>query len=142
MIRYALACAAGHGFDGWFRSSEDFDSQADRHLLSCPVCGSARVDKAMMAPAVNTAEGTPPSGAVLLADKDIEIRDMIRKVRAEVTKNAEDVGPRFAEVARQMHDGEVERASVYGVASQEEVRALAEDGVEFHPLPALPDEGH
>jgi hypothetical protein len=142
MIRYALACAAGHGFDGWFRSSEDYDRQADNHLLSCPICGSATIDKALMAPAVSTAEGARPSEAVLLADKDIEIRDMIRKVRAEVTKNAEDVGTRFAEVARQMHEGEVERASVYGVASQDEVRALAEDGVEFHPLPALPDEGH
>jgi hypothetical protein len=142
MIRYALACTAGHGFDGWFRSSEDYDRQAERHLLSCPVCGSPQIEKALMAPAVSTAEAARSTEAVLLGEKEVELRDMIRKVRAEVTKNAENVGPRFAEVARQMHEGEVERASVYGIASQDEVRALAEDGVDFHPLPVLPDEGN
>lgn len=142
MIRYALLCAAGHDFDGWFRSSADYDAQAQRNLLSCPHCGSPKVEKALMAPAVSTAEVARPTEAVLLGEKDVELREMIRKVRTEVTKNAENVGPRFAEVARQMHEGEVERASVYGVASSEEVHALADDGVEFHPLPTLPDEGN
>jgi hypothetical protein len=146
MIRYSLSCSAGHGFDAWFRSSTDYDDQAARHLLSCPVCGVQHVDKALMAPSVATrdesAAESAPAEAVLLSEKDTQLRDMIRKVRAEVTRHAENVGPRFAEVARQMHDGEIERSSVYGVASSEEVRSLAEDGVEFHPLPALPDEGH
>jgi hypothetical protein len=145
MIRYALSCSAGHGFDAWFRSSTDYDSQAKRHLLSCPVCGVEHVDKALMAPAVATHDEpstATPTDAVLLSEKDTQLREMIRKVRNEVTKHAENVGPRFAEVARQMHDGEIERSSVYGVASTDEVRALHEDGVEFHPLPALPDEGN
>lgn len=146
MIRYSLACGAGHGFDAWFRSSGDYDNQAERRLLSCPICGSQKIDKTLMAPSVSTRENSArcetATEAVLLSEKDTKLRDMIRKVRTEVTKNAENVGPRFAEVARQMHDGEIARSSVYGVASSEEVRSLAEDGVEFHPLPALPDEGH
>lgn len=141
MIRYALTCKAGHGFDGWFRSSEDYETQSERGLLSCPACGSEEVHKALMAPAVSTREDAPME-AVLLSEKETQLRDMIRKVRAEVTKNAENVGPRFAEVARQMHEGEIERSSVYGVASADEVRSLSEDGVEFHPLPTLPEEGN
>jgi hypothetical protein len=146
MIRYALTCNAGHGFDGWFRSSQDYDTQSERGLLSCPVCGSGKVEKALMAPAVSTQEGNPaertPTEAVLLSEKEARLREMIRKVREEVTKHAENVGPRFAEVARQMHEGEVERSSIYGVASNDEVRSLTEDGVEFHPLPVLPEEGN
>lgn len=146
MIRYALTCGVGHGFDAWFRSGEDYDTQSGRGLLACPVCGTQKVGKALMAPAVCTSEISAshdaPVEAVILGEKETQLRDMIRKVRAEVTKSAENVGPRFAEVARQMHEGEIERSSVYGVASVDEVRSLAEDGVEFHPLPALPDEGN
>ncbi|BCJ89727.1 hypothetical protein IZ6_04620 [Terrihabitans soli] len=146
MIRYALSCATGHGFDVWFRSGDDYDAQAKRGLLSCPVCGSQKVEKALMSPAVATHEADGAQGAsteaVILSEKETELREMIRKVRDEVTKHAENVGPRFAEVARQMHDGEIERSSVYGVASADEVRSLSEDGVEFHPLPTLPEEGN
>lgn len=146
MIRYALTCIAGHGFDGWFRSSRDYDAQSERGLLSCPVCGSGKVEKALMAPAVSSKETSQaeraPTEAVLLSEKEARLRDMIRRVREEVTKHAENVGPRFAEVARQMHEGEVERSPVYGVASAEEVRSLTEDGIEFHPLPVLPEEGN
>ncbi len=157
MIHYNLQCERSHGFDGWFRSSGDFDLQAGSGLLSCPVCGSAKVEKALMAPAVRTAEKAaeslpiapderaklPNSGDVaLLGDKEQRLRAMIRELRDEVTKNAENVGPRFAKVARQMHEGEIEKASVYGKASPEEIKSLADDGIEFHPLPSLPDEGN
>lgn len=142
MIRYSLVCTNDHGFDGWFRSSADYDAQAEKGLLSCPVCGAREIGKALMAPAVAVSEDARPAPAVLLGEKETRLREMIRTVRAEVTKNAENVGPRFAEMARQMHEGEVERSSIYGVASRDEVQALTEDGVEFHPLPALPDEGN
>jgi hypothetical protein len=141
MIRYALSCDGGHAFDGWFRSSDDYDVQADAGLLSCPVCGSKHVEKELMAPAL-AASPREANEHVLLGDRETHLREMIRKVREEVTKSAENVGPRFAEVARQMHEGEVEKASVYGVASPGEVRALKEDGVDFQPLPVLPDEGN
>ncbi len=143
MIRYSLICSAEHAFDGWFRSSADYDAQADHGLLSCPVCGSPEVDKALMAPAVPSREQQAPSEQMMLiGDRETEIRGMIRKLREEVTRNAEDVGPRFAEVARQMHEGEVEKNSVYGVATPDEVRSLRDDGIEFHPLPRLPDDGN
>ena len=141
MIRYSLSCANGHAFDGWFRSSGDYDVQAERGLLDCPVCGAHQIEKALMAPSVATSEEQVAEPA-LIGGREERLRAMFRMVREEVTKNAENVGPRFAEVARQMHDGEIEKASVYGVASSEEVRALSEDGVEFHPLPPLPDEGN
>ena len=141
MIRYSLSCPNGHAFDGWFRSSGDYDVQAERGLLDCPVCGAHKIEKALMAPSVATSEEQVAEPA-LIGGREERLRAMFRMVREEVTKNAENVGPRFAEVARQMHDGEIEKASVYGVASSEEVRALSEDGVEFHPLPPLPDEGN
>lgn len=141
MIRYSLSCTLGHAFDGWFRSSDDYEVQAQKGLLSCPMCGSHDVDKALMAPAVATTEN---KGAeqVLLGEGEERLRSMMRKLREEIISKAENVGPRFAEVARQMHDGEIEKASVYGIASPDEVRALKEDGVDFHPLPVLPDEGN
>ena len=143
MIRYSLICSAEHAFDGWFRSSADYEAQADHGLLSCPVCGSPEVDKALMAPAVPARKQQAPSEQMMLiGDRETEIRGMIRKLREEVTRNAEDVGPRFAEVARQMHEGEVEKNSVYGVATPDEVRSLRDDGIEFHPLPRLPDDGN
>lgn len=143
MIHYTLTCAKAHTFDGWFRSSEDYERQEKRGLLSCPVCGSAKVGKALMAPNVATSgEDAPPAAQVLLGAREARLRQLLKDVREQITKNAENVGTRFAEVARQMHEGEIEKASVYGVASPEEVRALREDGVEFYPLPTLPDEGN
>jgi hypothetical protein len=152
VIRYALRCAEHHSFEAWFRGSADYDEQKARGLLSCPVCGLHDVDKALMAPAVRTAEAreaatvsaTAPDGAdvALLGEREQKLRGMLRHIRQEVTKNATDVGPRFAEVARQMHEGEIEKGSVYGRATSEDVQALADDGIEFHPLPALADEAN
>ncbi|GBD50753.1 DUF1178 family protein [Methylopila sp. Yamaguchi] len=151
MIRYQLTCAAAHGFDGWFRSSADFDGQAERGLLSCPACGSAEVRKALMAPALATASDVPgpalaaPSPAepvTLVSEKDRALRAMLRELREHVTRTAEDVGDRFPEVARQIHAEEIEPRSVYGRATFEEAKALAEEGVPVHPLPRFPDDGN
>src|SRR5690606_12593330 len=98
--------------------------------------------KTLMSPSVATRTAETPSEQVLIGDSETEIRTMIRRLRDEVTRNAQNVGPRFAEVARQMHDGEVEKSSVYGVASADEVRSLRDEGIEFHPLPRLPDDGN
>jgi hypothetical protein len=156
MIRYDLTCESGHRFDGWFRSSVDFDEQAAKALLACPSCGSAKVVKALMAPAVSL--GAAPSGEAaepvshspeaasapqemtLLGDKEQRLRAMLREVRDQVMRNAEDVGDRFPEVARRMHSEEIEKRSIYGKASAEEARALVEEGVEIQPLPRLPDD--
>jgi hypothetical protein len=76
----------------------------------------------------------------LLGDKEQRLRAMLREVRDQVMRNAEDVGDRFPEVARRMHAEEIEKRSIYGRASAEEARALVEEGVEIQPLPRLPDD--
>jgi hypothetical protein len=143
VIHYSLRCEAGHDFDGWFRSSADYEDQRAGDLLTCPLCGSRDISKALMAPAVQLAEDKPASAThdvALLGERERKIREMMRHIREEVTRNARDVGPQFADMARQMHEGEIERDSIYGRASADEVRSLAEDGVEFYPLPPIVDE--
>lgn len=154
MIRYDLVCSAGHRFDGWFRSSDDFDQQGERGLLGCPNCGSAEVSKTLMAPAVRlrsakSPDAEPASAApeqsqpvALLDDRQVKLREMMRELRAQVTAQSEDVGERFPDVARQMHAEEIEKRSIHGRASADEARALIEEGVEIHALPTFPDEAN
>lgn len=164
MIHYALVCEAEHEFDGWFRSSEDFDGQVSRRLVTCPVCGSADVRRALMAPAVATRreataapvlpapepEATP--GAVPAPipgpvpdprapdPRAMALLEMMRAVRREVEASADYVGNRFPEEARRIHYGEAEARGIYGEASAADVEALREEGVDILPLPRLPDE--
>ena len=148
MIRYSLNCDQGHEFESWFPSSSAYDKQAKRGLLSCPQCGSAKIDKAIMAPRLsgtNREETTPEAPApknpvAMLSPQEREIRAKLKELRDHLTKNAENVGQKFPEQARKMHYGEIEHRSIYGEASPEEAKGLAEEGVEFHPLPILPDD--
>jgi hypothetical protein len=154
MIRYDLRCLAGHAFDGWFRSSADFDLQAARGMLGCPVCGSSEVGKALMAPAVrlkdaapaggsaasSDAHGEPPRPVALIDEGQAKLRGMLRDLREHMTRNSEDVGERFPEIARKMHAEEIEHRTVHGKASADEARALVEEGVSIQPLPVFPDE--
>jgi len=139
LIQYSLICDAKHSFDAWFKSSDAYDEQAGRGILICPVCNSSRVEKAVMAPAVARTD----QGRVPLSANHPERAKMIaalRAMREKVTAEADYVGPRFAEEARKMHWGEADPHAIYGEATQEEAAALVEDGIEFLPLPALPDE--
>lgn len=166
MIRYALACAAGHEFESWFPSGRAYDEQAGRGLVTCPVCDSAEIAKRIMAPSVartgkapspeppaspaepaggpavqeSPAAPEPPQPVALLSEAERHMRAVLRAVREHVTRTAEHVGPRFAEEARRIHSGEVEHRSIYGEASPADARALLEEGVEIHPLPILPEE--
>ncbi len=153
MIRYALACDAGHAFESWFRDSDSYDTQRMAGFVTCPVCGSASVEKQVMAPAVaRTDRDRPPlpvpSGEVaeparpvaLLTEREAAFRELLRAIRRHVVETAEHVGPRFAEEARKMHEGVAEFRAIYGEATPEEARALAEEGIEAFPLPVLPDE--
>ncbi|HEX2256624.1 MAG TPA: DUF1178 family protein [Afifellaceae bacterium] len=142
MIRFSLACSAGHKFEGWFASSGAFETQKERRVLLCPVCGDADVDKALMTPSVATARR---KDAVRVAahtgpSEEPEMVSMLRKLRKHLTDNADYVGNRFAEEARRIHYDEVEKRGIYGEASSDEVRSLAEEGIEFHPLPVLPED--
>ena len=147
MIRYALNCDQGHEFESWFPSSSAYDKQAKRGLLSCPHCGSAKIDKAIMAPRLSgTNREAPPEApasknpVAMLSPQEREIRTKLKELRDHLTKNAENVGQKFPEQARKMHYGEIEHRSIYGEASPQEAKELREDGIEFHPLPTLPDE--
>ena len=158
MIRYALICQQGHEFESWFQDSATYDKQAKRGLVSCPHCGSAKVEKAIMAPrlsatakkrgktikppeaAPEAAPAPAPAPVAMISPQEQEIRAKLKELRDHLTKNADNVGAKFPEEARKMHYGEIEHRSIYGVASPEEAKELSEEGVEFHPLPSLPDE--
>ena len=151
MIRYTLACEAGHGFESWFPSSESYDEQAARGLVTCPLCGSTKVAKAMMAPAIGRAASASaepslpaivpqPEAVSLAAEPDQRLRAMLRAFREHVTANADDVGTRFPEEARRIHYGEAGDRAIYGEASPAEARALIEEGIAVAPLPVLPDD--
>lgn len=136
MIKYALTCDAGHDFEGWFGASADYDDQAARGLLQCPVCGSAAVRKQIMAPAVagTKARGEPEASP--------RLREMMMQamgaVRAHVEENFDYVGDAFAREARAIHEGTSEARGIYGEATPAEVRALKEDGVQVAPMPPAP----
>lgn len=144
MIRYDLRClSAGHAFDGWFRSSDDFDAQAARGLLACPICGADDIRKALMTPLVANRAGDAHdlSGPIApLETAQPKLREMMRTIHREITRNSEDVGDRFPEVARKMHAEEIEQRTVHGRATVDDVKALADEGVPVQALPTFPDE--
>ncbi|QND50714.1 DUF1178 family protein [Phyllobacterium sp. 628] len=135
MIHFSLHCERDHEFEGWFRSNDDFDSQTQRKLVACPVCGSHKVEKALMAPSVTTGRQKEKI-AVAMSKMVNELKEVAKKVR----ENADYVGADFAEEARKIHFGETEQRGIYGEASSDEVKSLLEDGVEIMPLPSFPDE--
>lgn len=141
MIRYALQCAGGHGFEAWFASSAAYDEQVARGLVTCPVCDTAQVGKAVMSPAV---AGTRRTAAPDLPPQKLRelFRRAAREVRSHVLSEFENVGPRFAQEARAIHEGQAEDRGIYGQATLAETAALKEDGVVVAPLPPEPkDEG-
>ena len=157
MIHYALTCDKGHNFESWFQDSAAFDKQVKRSLVTCPHCGSAKVEKAIMAPrlaaskkrkvpaeapaqpvATETAQDKAP--VAMISPQEQEFRAKLKELREVLTQNADNVGKKFPEEARKMHYGEIEHRSIYGEASPQEAKDLVDEGIEFHPLPVLPDE--
>ena len=130
MIVYNLRCKNGHEFEGWFRDSSAFDTQAAEGKLCCPACNSRRVEKAIMAPAVSTSERPALSGA-----ESRKMRQFMTGLRKYVQENAEYVGPKFAEEARKIHYGESADRHIYGETTMEEAQDLTEEGVDVAPLP-------
>lgn len=138
MIKYQLVCDNEHEFAGWFRSSEDFDKQVKRKLVDCPDCGSKKVEKALMAPNVSTSR---KKAVELPPEKRAELVNAMREIRKKVEENAEYVGPRFAEEARRIHYKETDEGKgIYGEATLAEAKELAEEGIDFMPLPVLPED--
>ncbi|MEH3106727.1 MAG: DUF1178 family protein [Sphingomonas fennica] len=130
MIVFDLACGSGHVFEAWFGSSDDYEGQKARGLVSCPVCGSDTVDKAVMAPRVAPKGNAGPPVA--------EAKAMLAKMAAlqqKMLADASYVGRDFATQARAMHEGDRPQAAIYGEVTAPEAKSLIEDGVPVAPLP-------
>jgi hypothetical protein len=152
MIHFSLICADGHQFDGWFNSSTDFERQLKKGVVLCPVCGSPKVEKSLMAPNVATSDrqpaeeprvqppAVPERASFATAPHQMALRATLRRMREVVTSNAEYVGERFPEEARRIHYEESEARGIYGEASREDAESLAEEGIEVFPLPTLPED--
>jgi hypothetical protein len=158
MIRYTLRCDLGHAFESWFQSSSVYESQEKRKLVTCPACGSAKVERAIMAPQIVSRKGrdsalpapapvpmavadvAAPASTPLMMAQERELRAKLKELRDHIVKNADNVGERFPNEARKMHYGDIEHRPIYGEASPDEARALIDEGVEVSPLPVLPDD--
>ncbi|PYE85647.1 DUF1178 family protein [Pseudoroseicyclus aestuarii] len=141
MIRYDLRCADGHDFDSWFASASAFDDLSARGLLSCAICGSSRVEKRLMAPAVRpepaAKPGAGPRVPPLSAPRD-QREAALAALRKQIEAKSDYVGLSFAAEARRMHEGEVPSRPIHGEAKIEDAKKLLEDGVPVAPLPFLP----
>jgi hypothetical protein len=142
MIKYALGCAEGHAFDSWFSDSASYDKQRKRGFVACPECGSTRVDKAIMSPAVvggdrATVQTVPE---LVVDDRRRQAREFFVRMRREIEANTDDVGAKFPDVARAIHFGDEPERAIRGRASLAEAKSLLEDGVAVMPLPMLEDE--
>ena len=163
MISFNFTCGNGHGFEGWFQSSADFDDQKSRGLLACPLCDDPHISKALMTPNVTAKSNTknnamaersvmptqptqPHQQALLpqitpeMAAAAAEALAEMRKVQNKIVETCDDVGDGFAEEARKIHYGETEARGIYGHASDDEAEALHEEGIEITKMPWLPKE--
>ena len=163
MIKYAVQCQKGHGFEAWFQNSDACEKQIKRGMVACPDCGSIKVSKSLMAPnvsartrkkgmagpvarsetarAVATATATQKVATPTVA-MPAELVEMMRKIRREVVAKAENVGKNFAEEARKIHYEEAPERGIYGEASLDDVQALHDEGISVLPLPVLPEDAN
>jgi hypothetical protein len=140
MILYDLKCAKNHVFEAWFRDSKAFDSQAKSHKIVCPTCGSKRVTKAPMAPRLSMGRAAeapqvpsePAGRKVAMVDPRTKV---LQELRQFVESNCDYVGPKFAEEARKIHYGEVEKRGIYGEATPDEAKELADEDIEVRAIP-------
>lgn len=137
MIRYALRCEHGHDFDSWFRSSQGYEAMQAGGQLACAICGSTKVEKALMAPSV-PAEKPEKAEAPGLSQPRNPAEAALEQLRKHVEQNSDYVGLRFADEARAMHEGRSPSRAIHGEAGPEEARKLLEDGVPVAPLPFTP----
>lgn len=143
MIRYSLRCGAGHGFESWFQSGAAFASLQAAHQLSCPICGSAAIDKDVMAPAVRPDRMASPAGSAVaprksLSDPASEVEVALAALKKQIEENSEYVGLNFVTEARRIHDGDAPERAIHGEARPDEARKMIEDGLPVAPLPFVP----
>jgi hypothetical protein len=135
MILFDLKCAGDHVFEAWFPNNAAYEKQAKAGVVSCPDCGSRKIEKAPMAPRIGKAS---KPAATAVATEHTEIRKQLMELRSKIEANCDYVGGKFAEEARKIHYGETERRDIYGEASDDEAKALHDEGVEFARIPWLP----
>ena len=139
MIRFHLKCADDHSFESWFQSGAAFAAlQAAGHVI-CPECGSSRVEKALMTPALrpgSRAEAAPARPD--LRDPATAREAALAELKRQVEANSEYVGMNFAAEARRIHSGDAPERSIYGETRLDDARKLIEEGVPVAPLPFLP----
>lgn len=162
MIHYQLQCQGDHLFDGWFKDSAAFESQAQAGLIACPLCDSIQVRRALMTPSLGRGKNagldrvasedstpagpkvapqglvpstSPPVGALAVPDMPDKLRSLLQQLRVEVEKHCDYVGKDFAEEARRIHYGETKARGIYGETTASEAEALADEGVEFGVMP-------
>jgi hypothetical protein len=134
MIRYSLRCDAGHAFEAWFRSSAAFDAQRAAGQVGCAVCGSTKVEKAIMAPAVAASHKGEPDEAPPSKPTSPE-EAVLAELRRRIETTSDYVGHEFAAEARRIHDGEADKRSIWGEASLGDAKALRDDGIPVTPVP-------
>jgi hypothetical protein len=135
MILFELRCADGHHFEGWFRDNAAYDAQSAAGEIACPVCGSAQVSKAIMAPRLNksTGQALDAQGAAR------EMRRMLSELKRKVEQSCDYVGDQFPEEARKIHYGDIEERPIYGEATAEQAQELADEGIAVQPIPWIRD---
>lgn len=137
MISYTLRCDQGHDFDSWFQSASAYDALEKAGHLSCAVCGSASVGKAVMAPRI-TKGGETNAAPMALSAPGSDAERALAEMRQKVEENSDYVGDKFADEARAMHLGDAPERSIYGEANLQQAKALVDDGVPVMPLPFKP----
>ncbi|HLS51769.1 MAG TPA: DUF1178 family protein [Burkholderiaceae bacterium] len=142
---FDLQCEAGHVFEGWFGSDDSYESQKDAGQLACPVCNSTSIQKKLAAPRINrsSTEASQPSSAAADGLEGEAIRQFQAKLfdkMREVIRNSENVGPRFAEEVRRIHDGDAKERAIRGTATPEERDQLQEDGIDVQLIPDFLDD--
>ncbi len=143
-----LRCGAGHAFEGWFASEDDYGAQRDRGLLDCPVCGNAEVARLPSAPRLNLSHARAPDAPdapdapaasaptmTAMSGQGAAVQRFVEAV-AELLKNTQDVGDRFAEEARRIHYGQSDAKAIRGQTTREERESLADEGIEVFTLPS------
>ena len=135
MILYRLNCDNDHQFEAWFRDSGSFDEQTALGVIECPFCGNCRIVKSPMAPSLAGRRGKGERAEVRAKEVAEQILQAVNTLRDSVEKNCDYVGEKFADEAKRIHYGEVEKRGIYGEASEEDAVDLAEEGIEFSCIP-------
>lgn len=156
---FNLRCPLGHVFEGWFASDAALEQQQSQGWLSCPMCNSREIVKGLSAPYLarksnsipaaapatpassaaaaqsgSALGSTPPSQASHPLSDAQRLQQAWLELSRQVIANTDDVGSDFADLARQMHEGEVDVRPIRGTATPQEQRALADDGIDVLPL--------